>query len=148
MLCFLQRPCHERVRHLGRPPHDNVRPTQRGRSAWRGVPILRGHAFHKALVELCRMAPLLRVFFHTRLVLALHDFCPRWRVSAVTGHEICILHGHDLFGVRLGSDPFHVPAAYPCASIELTGEITPRDVALLLARGITRTAFRMQCLTS
>ena len=60
-------------------------------------------------VERCRMAPLLCVFFHTRLLLALLDFCPRWRVSVVTGHEICILHGHDLFGIRLGSDPCHVP---------------------------------------
>ena len=76
-------------------------------------------------VEQCRMAPLLRVFFHARLLLTLQDFCPRWRVSAVTGHEICILHGHDLFGIRLGFDPFHVPVAYPCATIELTGEISP-----------------------
>ena len=91
-------------------------------------------------VEQCRMAPLLRVFFHTRLLLALRDFCPRWRISAVTGHEICFLHGHDLFGIRLGSEPFHVPATYPCATVELTAEISPRDVALLLARGITCTA--------
>ena len=93
-------------------------------------------------VERCRMAPLLRVFFYTRLLLALQDFCPRWRVPAVSRHEICILHGHDLFGIRLGTDPFHVPAAYPCATLGLTGEITPRDVALLLARGNTRTALQ------
>ena len=85
------------------------------------------------------MAPLLRVLFHTRLLLALQNFCQRWRVSAVTGHEICILHGHDLFGICLVSDPFHVPLAYPCATIELTGEITPWDIALLFASGITRT---------
>ena len=29
-------------------------------------------------VALCRMAPLLRVFFHSRLLLALWGFCPRW----------------------------------------------------------------------
>ena len=94
-------------------------------------------------VQQLRMAPLLRVCFHTWLLLSLQPFCPRWRVSAVTGHETCILHGHDLFGIRLGSDPFHVPVPYPCATVGLTGEVTPRDVALLLARRITRTALHV-----
>ena len=73
-------------------------------------------------IEQCRMA---HVFFHSRLLSALQDFCPCWGVSAVIGHDICFLHGHEMFGNRLGSGPFHVPSPYPYATIGFIGKVTP-----------------------
>ena len=86
--------------------------------------------------------PFLRVFFHSRLFLAIQDFCPRWRVLAVTEHYVRFLHGTELFGIRYGSDPFHAPSPYPYVQIGFTGEISPHDVSLILSRGVTRSAFR------
>ena len=93
-------------------------------------------------VEQCCMAPLLRVFFHSQPLIALQDFCLRWGVSAVIGHDICFLHGRDVFGICLGPNSFRVPSPYPYATIGLTGEVTFWDVAFLLARGITCTALQ------
>ena len=96
-------------------------------------------------VALCRMAPLLRVFFHYRLLVALEDLCPRWRVLAVTGHDMLFLHGHEMFGIRLGLDPFNAPLPYPYAMIGLTGEVTPHDVSFLLSRGSSLAARGIFC---
>ena len=93
-------------------------------------------------VDSCIVLPLLRVFFHSRLLLKFQEFCPRWRVLAVTKHDVRILHGTELFGIRYGSDPFHATSPYPYVQIGFTGEISPQDVSLILSRGMTRNALR------
>ena len=53
---------------------------------------------------------------------------------------LLVFHDQVLFGIALGPQTIFGPMCYAQVHLGFTGEISPRDVSLLLSRGITQKA--------
>ena len=90
----------------------------------------------------CPPLGLFRVAYHTQLGVAIREFYPCWYVNKVHPTGLLIYHGQDLLGIALRPQSISGPLPYVQVCRGFIGEMSPRDVSLLLRRGITRKALR------